>query len=133
MIRSLSCPPRGRQAASLGRGRRPLLCSGERGVNHACEHRAKDGRQPEQPQLLQSPAASDQGGPGAAGGIDGEISHGNADQVDRVSANPIAMGAKPTGARSSVAPRMIIRNIKVSTISAIRQAPSAYPPGECSP
>ena len=39
-----------------------------------------------------------------------------------VSPRPMAMGAKPYGARRSVAPRMIIRNMKVSPSSATRQA-----------
>ena len=34
------------------------------------------------------------------------------------------MGAKPFGARLSVAPRIIIRNMKVMTISVTRQATS---------
>ena len=37
----------------------------------------------------------------------------------RVSARPMAIGAKPAGTRPVVAPRMIIRNMKVSTISII--------------
>jgi len=35
---------------------------------------------------------------------------------------PIAMGANPCGARLSVEPRIIIRNMKVRTASATRQA-----------
>jgi hypothetical protein len=38
--------------------------------------------------------------------------------------SPIAIGAKPLGARSSVAPRMIIRNMNVMTTSATRPASS---------
>src|SRR2546427_413591 len=44
-----------------------------------------------------------------------------------VSPSPIAMGAKPRGARPSVAPRMIKRNMKVMTTSDIKQAISEYP------
>ena len=47
-----------------------------------------------------------------------------------VSPKPIAMGAKPCGARRSVAPRMMARNMKVKTTSAVRQALNEYPPGE---
>ena len=51
----------------------------------------------------------------------------------RVSPRPMAMGAKPLGARPSVAPRMMSRNIMVITISATRAAPREYPPGEWAP
>ena len=37
--------------------------------------------------------------------------------ADRIGMSPIAIGARPAGARSSVAPRMITRNIMVITIS----------------
>jgi hypothetical protein len=47
-----------------------------------------------------------------------------------VSPRPMAMGAKPCGARRSVAPRMMARNMKVSTTSAVKHAVSEYPPGE---
>jgi putative transposase len=46
---------------------------------------------------------------------------------------PMAMGANPFGARSSVAPRMMKRNIAVSTTSLTRPAASEYPPGEWAP
>src|SRR5208283_1095023 len=42
----------------------------------------------------------------------------------------IAIGAKPEGARRSVAPIMIIRKKKVSTTSATKHESSEYPPGE---
>jgi hypothetical protein len=41
-----------------------------------------------------------------------------------VSPKPIAIGAKPLGARRSVAPKMMARNMKVMTISVIRPAVS---------
>ena len=47
-----------------------------------------------------------------------------------VKPKPIAIGANPCGARLSVAPRIISRNIKVITISVTRHAMSVYPPGE---
>jgi len=42
----------------------------------------------------------------------------------------MAMGAKPTGALLSVAPRIMIRNMKVSTISRVKAARRLYWPGE---
>ena len=45
----------------------------------------------------------------------------------------MAMGANPCGARLSVAPRMINRNMNVRTNSATNPAISEYCPGECSP
>jgi hypothetical protein len=42
----------------------------------------------------------------------------------RVRARPIAMGAKPAGARRSVAPRMTSRKKNVSTTSATKPAAS---------
>ena len=50
-----------------------------------------------------------------------------------VSPRPMAMGANPAGARLSVAPSMMIRNINVITTSQTRPALSEYWPGECSP
>ena len=41
-----------------------------------------------------------------------------------VSPRPMAMGAKPCGARSSVAPRMMSRNMNVITTSATSAATS---------
>ena len=43
-----------------------------------------------------------------------------------VNAKPMASGANPCGARLSVAPRMIIRNMKVSTTSMTKPADIAY-------
>ena len=51
----------------------------------------------------------------------------------RVRHNPIAIGAKPFGALSSVAPRMTKRNIIVITTSVISAANKLYPPGEWAP
>jgi len=42
----------------------------------------------------------------------------------RVSARPIAIGAKPAGALASVAPMMITRNIAVITTSLVKPAAS---------
>ena len=51
----------------------------------------------------------------------------------RVSARPIAMGAKPVGANFEVDPKMTIRKPAVRTTSATRAACMEYPPGESSP
>ncbi len=51
----------------------------------------------------------------------------------RVSASPIAIGAKPCGARSSVEPTMTSRKPSVSTTSIRNPEPSLYPPGEPAP
>ena len=50
-----------------------------------------------------------------------------------VSPRPMASGAKPAGARLSVEPRMMIRNIIVITTSQTSAATIEYSPGECSP
>ena len=42
--------------------------------------------------------------------------------MDEVNPRPIAIGANPFGARLSVAPRIIIKNMNVSTTSAVRHA-----------
>ena len=51
----------------------------------------------------------------------------------RVSPKPIAIGANPLGASLSVAPRIIIKNIRVITTSVMKAENKVYPPGECSP
>ena len=48
----------------------------------------------------------------------------------KVSPRPIASGANPCGARLSVAPRMMKRNIIVITISVTSAATIEYLPGE---
>jgi len=48
----------------------------------------------------------------------------------RVKPRPIAIGAKPAGARSDVAPKIIRRNIKVITTSVNMPDVTEYPPGE---
>ncbi len=51
----------------------------------------------------------------------------------RVRARPMAIGAKPGGYRLVVAPRMIIRNMKVSTSSMINADVMLNLPGDASP
>ena len=50
-----------------------------------------------------------------------------------VSPRPMAMGAKPAGARPCVDPRMMIRNMNVMTTSQTSPQNREYPPGECAP
>ena len=45
----------------------------------------------------------------------------------RVSPKPIAIGANPWGARLSVAPRIMIKNIRVITTSVINAENNEYP------
>jgi hypothetical protein len=64
------------------------------------------------------------GRPGAARRVDRSIGDGIEIRWIRVSARPMAMGAKPAGARASVAPMMITRNIAVITTSLVKPAAS---------
>ena len=84
-------------------------------VDETADQPADDGRQPEQPQLLQGPAARDQRGTRAACGIDRGVGHRDRDRWISVSASPIAIGAKPEGARLSVDPMITSRKKKVSS------------------
>jgi methyl-accepting chemotaxis protein len=61
-------------------------------------------RQPEQPQLLQRPAPANRAGPVLRAGFTEVLVTGMLIRWIRVSARPIAGGAKPTGARVWVAP-----------------------------
>ena len=84
---------------------------------------ADDRRHPEEPQLLERPSADDDRGSGAARRVHREIGDGYTDQVNQREAEADRDGRKALpGARRSVAPRMIMRNMNVSTISAIRHA-----------
>ena len=51
----------------------------------------------------------------------------------KVNAKPIAIGAKPAGARLSVEPRITIKKIAVKTISIISAESKEYFPGDKSP
>ena len=51
----------------------------------------------------------------------------------KVSAKPMAIGAKPAGALPCVEPMMTNRNMAVSTNSATKAETRPYLPGECSP
>src|SRR6476660_9131832 len=51
-------------------------------VGHTGDRGAHNRSQPEQPQLLKSPAAHEYGRSGAAGRVDGKIGDWNSDQMD---------------------------------------------------
>src|SRR5215470_2009031 len=72
-----------------------------------------DRREPKEPQLSQCPTANENGRPRASGWIQRGVGHGNTDEMESVSANPIASPAQPTGARRWVVPRITIRNMNV--------------------
>ena len=61
-------------------------------------------------------------GPVLRAGLTEVLVTGNADEMNQVRQKPMAIGAKPLGARASVDPMMTMRKKPVSTISAIRQA-----------
>ena len=70
----------------------------------------KDWCYPEQPELTESPTADEDRGTGAAGGIDRGVGDRDADEMNQREAEALwRSGAKPFGARSSVAPRMTRR------------------------
>lgn len=91
-------------------------------VDQSTEERTNDRRNPEQPELTNGPIAHKQRNACAAGRIHRRIRDRNADQMDRVKPRPIASGAKPWGARLSMEPRIIKRNIRVMTISVTKAA-----------
>ena len=57
-------------------------------IDHACERRPDQRCEPEQPELLQSPAAGEQRRPGAAGRIHRRVGHRDADEMDQSQAEP---------------------------------------------
>src|SRR5664279_907668 len=64
-------------------------------------------RHEEQPQLVEAGVTGKQCWSGGPGGVHRRVSDRDADEVDeRQRARPIAMAAKPLGARVSVTPRM---------------------------
>jgi hypothetical protein len=106
----------------LGHETSLVVAGGEPGIDESGEGGAEEGRDPEEPELFDGPAPDEDGGAEGAGGIDGGIGNGDGDEVDEGEARPMGMGAKPSGARRSVAPRMTRRKKKVRTTSAVRQA-----------
>ena len=96
-------------------GGRELLVLGEESVvEEAADHSTKYRRNPEHPELTECPALHEKCGSRTAGGVDRSIRDGNADQVDKVRHSPIAIGARPFGARLSVEPMMTSRKKQVT-------------------
>jgi hypothetical protein len=67
------------------------------------------------------------------GRIHRSIGNRNRNQVDQGKAQTNRNGRKSFGARLSVAPMMMIRNIMVITTSVTNAEIMLYPPGECAP
>ena len=86
-------------------------------MDEAGKDAARNRRDPEQPELLERPAADEDRRTRAARRIDRRVRHRNADQMDQREREPIARPAKPTGARLCVVPRMTMRNMNVITTS----------------
>ena len=91
--------------------------AGDRAITHSRQYGADQRRDPKQPKLRDRPASDDDRRPRAPRWIHRRIGDGDADQVNDVRAMPMASGANPFGARSSVAPSMINKNINVMTNS----------------
>ena len=99
--------------------------AGEARVRESRDSGAHDWRDPEEPELRERPAARQTPpGPVERAGLTERLVTGMPMRWISVRPRPMAIGAKPAGARLSVAPRMIIRNMNVSTTSATRQATS---------
>src|SRR5207237_1371477 len=96
--------------------------AGDHGVDDAAEDGADDGRREEDPELRQRPAAHEDGGAEAPRRVYRQIGHGDADEMNQGQPEPDGHGRKPGGARLSVEPRMMKRNIRVSTVSATSAA-----------
>src|SRR5262245_33768219 len=56
--------------------------AGDRRISATGEDRAEDGGDPEEPELLEGPAADDEGWTGAARRVDGEVRDRDTDEVD---------------------------------------------------
>ena len=107
--------PRRRCPARPGRIRLPARCRSPRPARRpgsARPRRARAGASAQPP--------TNTAGPVLRAGLTDRFVTGMPIRWISVSPRPIAIGAKPAGARSSVAPRMIIRNMNVSTTSATR-------------
>ena len=86
----------------------------EPAINHAAENPADQRRDPEQPELLDRCAADNERRAGEARRIDRRIGHRNVTRWMSVRHRPIAIGAKPSGARPCVEPRITNRNARSS-------------------
>ena len=60
-----------------------LRTASDEGIDHAGEGAAEDRRDPEEPELSQGPPLREDGGPGAARGVERVIRDRDADQVDQ--------------------------------------------------
>src|SRR5215472_11741285 len=78
---------------------------------------ADDRRDPEQPKRPKCHAAAENGGRGRARRVTDALSTGMATRWMKVSVNPMAIGAKPTGAFGNVTLTITMRNSAVRTIS----------------
>src|ERR1700678_2109723 len=70
----------------LGRDRLDAGCvllGEEDAVEEATQDAAEDWREPEEPELREGPSTDEEGGTGAAGGVDGEVGNGDTDEVDQ--------------------------------------------------
>jgi hypothetical protein len=74
-----------------------LAISAQPAVNGPAEQGADDRGGPEQPQLLDGPAADEKGYPGAASRVDGRVGDRDADQVDQREAHADGDGRQPLG------------------------------------
>ncbi len=111
-----------RSRGFVARFKSGFFLAGDDRVNNPGERGADDGGEPEEPELLDGPAADEERGSGAAGGVHREIGDRDADEVDQREPEADGDRREACGARLSVAPRMIMRKKKVSTISATRAA-----------
>ena len=91
-------------------------------MDHAGHHGADDRRDPEQPELLERPAADEQRRTGAARRVHRRVGHRNADQVDqRERETDREAGEARRALARCVAPRMTIRNMNVMTTSVTKR------------
>ena len=94
-------------------------------MDESGDERADDGRHPEEPELLERPAADEKRRPVLRAGFTEVLVTGMLIRWMSVSARPIARPANPTGARLWVVPRMTIRNMNVITTLANQPASKA--------
>ncbi len=81
--------------------------AGDRGVGRAGDGGTDDRGHPEQPELRRGVTAVEEGDRGRTAGLTEVFVTGIEMRWMSVSPRPMAIGAKPTGARPSVAPRMM--------------------------
>ena len=89
----------------------------DQAIGQGAEYRTENRRDPEQPQLGNRPVADVQGDRGAARRVHRGVGDRDADQVDQGQGQADGDRREACGARLEVAPRMISRNMPVSTTS----------------